>query len=71
MLSWSNTFDLIGLENQFLVFLLSDRLRQVLLYSEELPYGDNSSEDLQHIPQNNKIRGGLISQGQNLMFFLV
>ena len=33
-----NTFDLheaiIGFENQFLVFFLSDRLRQVLLYPE-------------------------------------
>ena len=34
--AFCNTFDLhlaiIGLENQFLVFLLSGRLRQVLLY---------------------------------------
>ena len=36
--AFCNTFDLhlaiIGLENQFLVFFLSGRLRQVLLYNE-------------------------------------
>ena len=34
-----NTFDLhqaiIGVENQFLVFFLSDHLRQVLLYTDD------------------------------------
>ena len=46
--AFCNTFDLheaiIGLENQFLVFFLSGRLRQVLLYCASDQYNMDSKK---------------------------
>ena len=46
--AFCNTYDLhleiIVLENQFLVFILSGRLRQVLLYADSANIGDFSKE---------------------------
>ena len=37
---------IIGIENQFLVFLLSARLRQVLLYTAKLTWKTYQGEDV-------------------------